>query len=99
MVWIVASITPARERDEVVVVGRERPYRYALDIIVRMNQGSDNITIIGRDKNIPKAITVYNILRDRLGAALELRGVNIGSTYNKKNRRISYIEIKISRKI
>jgi DNA-binding protein Alba len=95
----VASITPARERDEVIVVGRERPYRYALDIIVRMNQGSDNITIVGRDKNISKAITVYNILRDRLGDALELREVNIGSMYSKRNRRISYIEIKISRKI
>ncbi len=96
---MVASITPAREKDEVVVVGRERPYRYALDIIVRMNQGSERITIVGRDRNIPKAITVYNILRDRLGDALELREVNIGSTYNKRNRRISYIEIKISRKI
>jgi len=95
----VASIAPAREREEVVVVGRERAYRYALDIIVRMNQGSDSITIVGRDRNIPKAITVYNILRDRLGEALELRGVSIGSIYNKRNRRISYIEIKISRKI
>ncbi len=94
-----ASITPVRERDEVIVVGRERPYRYVLEIIVRMNQGSDRITIIGRDRNIPKAITVYNILRDRLGDALELREVNIGSTYSKRNRRISYIEIKISRKI
>ncbi len=88
---------PAKE--EVVVIGRERPYRYALDIIVRMNQGSDNITIIGRGNNIPKAITVYNILRDRLGEALELRGVSIGSTYTERNRRISYIEIKISRRI
>ena len=94
-----ASIASAREREEVVVVGRERAYRYALDIIVRMNQGSDSITIVGRDRNIPKAITVYNILRDRLGEALELRGVSIGSIYNKRNRRISYIEIKISRKI
>lgn len=86
-------------REEVIVIGRERPYRYALDIIVRMNQGSDNITIIGRSKNIPKAVTVYNILRDRLGNALELRDVSIGSTYTKRNKRISYIEIKVSRKI
>jgi len=95
----VASIAPAREKEEVIVVGRERPYRYALDIIVRMNQGSDNIAIVGRDRNIPKAITVYNILRDRLGDALELRGVNIGSIYSKRNKRISYIEIRVSRKI
>lgn len=94
----VASIAPARDED-VVVVGRERPYRYVLDIIVRMNQGSDNITIVRRDKNISKAVTVYNILRDRLGDALELRGINIGSIYSKRNKRISYIEIKISRKI
>lgn len=99
MVLKVSSPTPARPGEEVVVIGRERPYRYVLDIIVRMNQGSDNITIIGRSKNIPKAIAVYNILRDRLGDALELRGVSIGSIYSKRNRRISYIEIKISRKI
>lgn len=86
-------------KEEVIIVGRERPYRYALDIIVRMNQGNDNITIVGKSKNIPKAVTVYNILRDRLGDALELRGVSIGSTYAARNRRISYIEIKISRRI
>lgn len=99
MVLIVSSPSTARPGEEVVVVGRERAYRYVLDIIVRMNQGSDNITIIGRSKNIPKAITVYNILRDRLGDALELKGVSIGSIYSKRNKRVSYIEIKISRRI
>lgn len=99
MVLIVSSPSTATPGEEVVVVGRERAYRYVLDIIVRMNQGSDNITIIGRSKNIPKAITVYNILRDRLGDALELKGVSIGSIYSKRNKRVSYIEIKISRRI
>jgi len=70
----VASIAPARDED-IVVVGRERSCRYVLDIIVRMNQGSNNITIVRRDKNISKAVTVYNILRDRLGDALELKAL------------------------
>jgi DNA-binding protein Alba len=74
MVQKVASIAPARDED-IVVVGRERSCRYVLDIIVRMNQESDNITIVRRDKNISKAVTVYNILRDRLGDALELKAL------------------------
>ncbi|MFZ8823247.1 MAG: hypothetical protein ACO2O0_03720 [Desulfurococcales archaeon] len=64
MVQKVASIAPARDED-IVVIGRERSCRYVLDII----------TIVRRDKNTSKAVTIYNTLRDRLGDALEFKAL------------------------
>ncbi len=85
--------------ENTIVIGRSSPSAYVLDIIVRFNQGIDKVTIVGKGNNIPKAITVYNILKSRLGDALVLENVNIGSIFNERNRRISYIEIHVSRKI
>ncbi len=79
-----------------VVVG-SRPLRsYLLDIIVSFNNGIDLVEIRGRGKNIYRAVTLYNMLKNRLGDNVKLERVEIGST-SEKGRRVSFIKIIVKR--
>jgi len=51
---------------------------------------------MGRGGNISKTVALYNTLKDRMGDAIKLRDVRIGSE-EVKGKIISYIEIEVER--
>ena len=60
------------------------------------NQGVNKIILMGRGGNISKTVALYNTLKDRMGDAIKLRDVRIGSE-EVKGKIISYIEIEVER--
>jgi len=83
-------------RHELIMVGRGDVSEYALRTIVALRETRDDefVVIKGRGENICKAIDVYNEVKMRLGDALKLIGVDIGSE-RAGRRKVSYIEIKL----
>ena len=80
-----------------VVISDRRPLLdYVQSIVILFNQGFDKITVVGKGPNISRAVTVVNILKDKLGDSLVINDIEIGST-KERTRRISYIKIIISR--
>mgnify|MGYP000418546140 CR=1 FL=1 len=87
---------PLRSFTQTVVLGSKPLRSYLLDIIVSFNQGIEVVEIMGKGKNISRAVTLYNMLLDRLGDSLTLDHVEIGSLL-ERGRRVSYIKIKVRR--
>ena len=82
-----------------VVVSDRRPLiDYVQSIVILFNQGFDKIAIIGKGQNIARAVTVVNILRDKLGDSLSIDNIEIGSL-KERSKRISYIKIIVSRQL
>ena len=80
-----------------VVISDRRPLLdYVQSIVILFNQGFDKIAVVGKGPNISRAVTVVNILKDKLGDSLVINDIEIGST-KERTRRISYIKIIISR--
>ncbi len=86
------------QADNVVVIGKKSIPDYVLDVILKFNEGYDEVIIRGRGQMICKAVDVYNALKNKLGDSLQLVSVNIDSD-NVGNRLISYIEIRVRRTI
>lgn len=84
-------------RIPVLMIGKKNIRSYVLDVVMLFNQGMDKVVIIGRGPSISKAVNVYNALKARLGDALQLDGVEIGSEV-RGHRLVSFIKITISRK-
>ncbi len=87
---------PSKAITQTIVVGNKPLKSYLLDIIVSFNRGIDVVEIIGKGKNITRAVTLYNMLSSRLSDSIHLEGVEIGSVF-ERGRRISYIKIRIKR--
>lgn len=82
--------------ESVITVGNRPLMDYIISIVVLLNQGTKKIIIKGKGDKISKAVAVYNAIKDRMGDAIQLEGVEIGS--EKRNYRyVSFIKITISR--
>lgn len=84
----------SERRKRIVLVTRSPLEEQVLNVILSLRELKENEVLVvkGRGDFIPKAIDVYNEVRKRLGSALVLEGVSIGS--ERAGRRIlSYIEI------
>lgn len=88
----------AAPADNVVVIGKKSVPDYVLEVILKFNEGIDEVVIKGRGQMISKAVDVYNALKSKLGDSLQLVSVNIDSD-NIGGRLVSYIEIRVRRTI
>ena len=88
----------AAREENVVIIGKKSIPDYVLDVILKFNEGIDEVVIKGRGQMISKAVDVYNALKSRLGDSLELVSVNIDSE-EVRGRLVSYIEIRVRRTI
>ncbi|ALU11340.1 DNA-binding protein [Ignicoccus islandicus DSM 13165] len=83
---------------EVITVVKDNINDYVLQAILAINSGVPVIEIVGRGKNIYKAVYVFNRLRGRIGDAVEIERVEIGSE-ERGRRRIPYIKIVLKQKL
>ncbi len=79
-----------------VSVGSKPLGDYIVSAAILFNQGYRKVLIRGRGNNIFKAVALYNALKDRMGEALRLIDVRIGSN-EVRGRIVSYIEILVER--
>jgi len=79
-----------------ITVGNKPVIDYIVSIAILLNQGIKRIIIRGRGPNISKAVAVYNAVKDRMGDAIKLSDVRIGSE-DRRGKLISFIEIVIER--
>ena len=88
-----------RVEDNMVIIGKKSIPEYVLDIILKFNEGYDEVVIVGRGQMISKAVDVYNALKSRLADSLQLVSVRIDSEIGRNNRLIPFIEIRVRRTI
>ncbi len=84
-------------RTPVLMIGKKSVRSYVLDVIMMFNQGIERVVLMGRGNGIAKAVNVYNALKARLGDALQLDDVEIGSEM-RGHKLVSFIKITVSRK-
>ena len=84
-------------RRDIVVVGDAPIDRYVLNIIILFNSGSEVVEIVGKGRNIHKAVAVFNLLREKLEEALKVEQVEIGSE-KRRGRSVAYIKITVSQR-
>ena len=79
-----------------ISVGNKPLGDYLVSTAILFNQGIRKVTLRGRGENISKTVSLYNALKDRMGDAIRLKDVRIGSE-EIKGKIISFIEIDIER--
>jgi len=79
-----------------ITIGNKPILDYIVSIAILFNQGVKRIVIRGKGDNISKAVAVYNAIKERMGDAVKLSDVRIGSE-NRKGKLTSFIEIVIER--
>lgn len=81
-----------------ISVGNGHAADYAFDIIVMFNKGYRRVVIKGKGDRISKAVVVTNLVRDRMGSAVRIADIRIGSE-DRKGRLVSFIEIELERTV
>ncbi|MEM4502229.1 MAG: DNA-binding protein, partial [Ignisphaera sp.] len=79
-----------------IVLGRKPLRDYLIEAVVSLNRDADVVEIVGRGRNIHRAVNLYNALISRVGERITIKDVEIGSVL-VKNRRVSYIKIVVQR--
>lgn len=79
-----------------IVLGRKPLKDYLIEAVISLNRDADVVEIVGRGKNIHRAVNLYNALVSRVGERIKIRDIEIGSVLIK-NRRVSYIKISVQR--
>jgi len=79
-----------------ISVGNKPLSEYLVSTAILFNQGIRKVTLRGRGENISKTVSLYNALKARMGDAIELRDVRIGSE-EVRGKLISFIEIDLER--
>ncbi|MCX8208935.1 MAG: DNA-binding protein [Sulfolobales archaeon] len=79
-----------------ISVGRRSISDYMTSIAIIFNQGVKSVVIRGSGDNIHRAVTLYNVLKSRLGDSIKLVNVKIGSE-KRGSKYVPYIEIEIER--
>lgn len=84
-------------KEQLILVGRSDVSEYALRTIVALRElAEDEVVVIkGRGDNISKAIDVYNEVLSRIGDAVKLVNVSIGSE-RVGRKKLSFIEIRLT---
>jgi DNA-binding protein Alba len=89
-------VSEKQQSRKLILVNRTPLEELVLNVILTLRELKENEVLVlkGRGDYIPKAIDVYNEVKKRLGNALVLENVSIGS--EKVGRRtLSYIEISL----
>ncbi len=86
-----------RSLTETIVLGSKSLNDYLLQVVVSFNRGVDVVEILGKGRNINKAVNLYNRVMERLGDSVVLDHVEIGSLL-ERGRRVSYIRIRLKRR-
>jgi DNA-binding protein len=89
-------VSEKQQSRKLILVNRTPLEELVLNVILTLRELKENEVLVlkGRGDYIPKAIDVYNEVKKRLGNALVLKNVSIGS--EKAGRRtLSYIEISL----
>lgn len=79
-----------------ITIGNKPILDYIVSIAILFNQGVRRVVIKGKGDNISKAVAVYNAIKERMGDAVKLNDVRIGSE-DRRGRLTSFIEIVIER--
>ncbi|MEM1646397.1 MAG: DNA-binding protein [Ignisphaera sp.] len=79
-----------------ILLGNKPLKEYLVEAIISLNRDADMIEIIGRGRNIYRAVNLYNAIMARVGDRVNVRDIEIGSMLIR-NRRISYIKITLQR--
>mgnify|MGYP001772804760 CR=1 FL=1 len=79
-----------------VSVGRRALSDYLASIAIIFNHGVKSVVIRGCGDNIYRAVTLYNVLKSRLGDGVRLANVRIGSE-RRGFKYVPYIEIEVER--
>lgn len=79
-----------------ILLGNKPLKDYLVEAIVSLNREADVVEIIGRGRNIYKAVNLYNALVSRVGDRVSIKDIEIGSILIR-NRRVSYIRIAVQR--
>jgi DNA-binding protein Alba len=87
---------PSKGNVKTILLGNKPLKEYLVEAIVSLNREVDVIEIIGRGRNIYRAVNLYNALLVRVGDRVNLKDVEIGSIL-VRNRRVSYIRIALQR--
>jgi DNA-binding protein Alba len=87
---------PSKGNVKTILLGNKPLKEYLVEAIVSLNREVDVIEIIGRGRNIYRAVNLYNALLMRVGDRVNLKDVEIGSIL-VRNRRVSYIRIALQR--
>ncbi|UXD21870.1 DNA-binding protein [Ignicoccus pacificus DSM 13166] len=80
------------KKRDFITVGDAPIDKYVFDAIVLFNSGVDELEIVGRGRNIYKAVGVFNALRERLSETLKVVEVEIGSE-RRGRKTVPYIKI------
>ncbi len=81
-----------------ITIGNKPIADYIVSIAILFNQGVKRIVIKGKGDKISKAVAVYNAVKDRMGDAIKLENVRIGSE-DRRGKLVSFIEITIEKLI
>lgn len=84
--------------EEVVIVGKKPTADYVLSAVILFNQGVERVVVKGRGEDISKTVDVVNSILQRLGDAVKVKGVRIGSD-KIRGRLVSYIEVVLEKTI
>lgn len=79
-----------------IVLGNKPLREYLVEIIVSLNREASAVEIIGRGRNIYRAVNLYNALVSRIGDRVSIRDIEIGSML-VGGRRVSFIRIVVQR--
>lgn len=93
---VIRMSAPSRSNVKTILLGNKPLKDYLIEAIVSLNRDADIIEIIGRGRNIYRAVNLYNALLARVGDRVNLKDVEIGSILIR-NRRVSYIKIALQR--
>ncbi|MCC6015932.1 MAG: DNA-binding protein [Desulfurococcaceae archaeon] len=88
--------TPSKSNVKTILLGNKPLKEYLIEAVVSLNRDADVIEIIGRGRNIYRAVNLYNALLARVGDKVNLKDIEIGSIL-VRNRRVSYIRIALQR--
>jgi DNA-binding protein Alba len=89
-------VSEKQQSRKLILVNRTPLEELVLNVILTLRELKENEVLVlkGRGDYIPKAIDVYNEVKKRLGNALVLENVSIGSE-RAGRRTLSYIEISL----
>ncbi|MEM1525657.1 MAG: DNA-binding protein [Ignisphaera sp.] len=79
-----------------ILLGNKPLKEYLVEAIISLNRDADVIEIMGRGRNIHRAVNLYNAIMARIGDRVNVKDVEIGSMLIR-NRRVSYIKIALQR--
>lgn len=79
-----------------ILLGNKPLKDYLVEAIISLNRDVDVVEIVGRGRNIYRAVNLYNAIISRIGDRVKIKDIEIGSILIR-NRRVSYIRIAVQR--